>query len=356
MTTLTRRGFCGALAAGASGAGLFPQELFGQTAAVVPALGAGRPRPTPEQVTWQDMELGLFFHYDMPVFKPGWDHRQYESRPEPGIFNPKKLDTDQWMEAAKAMGAKYAVLTAKHGSGFMLWQSDLYPYGMKQSPYKNGKGDIVRDFVNSCRKHDIRPGLYAHMGCNGYLEADNPGLINRGAGGDPDKQARYARICEGMLEELWGNYGPLFEIWFDGGVMDHDKGGPNMLPILSKLQPKAIVFQEFGDEIRKRFGKSLAETNGQGRVVELALDKPVAIDRVIIMEQIAEGERIRKYAVEGLVGDEWKTLCNGQSIGHKRIECFAPTVVGRVRLRVTDAVAEPVIRKLAVYAAATPPA
>jgi len=151
---------------------------------------------------------------------------------EPGLFNPRKLNTDQWMEAAKAMGAKYAVLVAKHGSGFMCWQSDLYPYGMKESPYKNGQGDIVRDFVNSCRKYGIRPGIYAHMGCNGYLEVDNPGLVNRGKGGDPEKQARYARICEGMLTELWGNYGALSEIWFDGGVLDPGKGGPDMLPIL----------------------------------------------------------------------------------------------------------------------------
>jgi len=94
-------------------------------------------RPTPEQAVWQDLELGLFITYDLPVFKPGWDHRQYEQRPEPGLFNPRKLDTDRWMEAAKAMGAKYAVLVAKHGSGFLCWQSDLYPYGMKQSPYKS---------------------------------------------------------------------------------------------------------------------------------------------------------------------------------------------------------------------------
>ena len=81
--------------------------------------------------------------------------------------------------------------------------------GMKQSPYQNGQGDIVRDFVNSCRKYGIQPGIYAHMGCNGYLEVDNPGLVNRGKGGDPEKQARYAKICEGMLTELWGNYGEL---------------------------------------------------------------------------------------------------------------------------------------------------
>jgi alpha-L-fucosidase len=418
-------------------------------------------RPTPEQAEWQDLELGLFIHYDLPVFKPGWDHRQYESRPGPEIFDPKKLDPEQWMEAAKAIGAKYAVLVAKHGSGFMSWQSDLYPFGMKQSPYQNGQGDIVRDFVASCRKHGIKPGIYAHMGCNGYLEVDNPGLVNRGQGGDPAAQARYARICEGMLTELWGNYGELVEIWFDGGVLDPAQGGPDMLPILRRLQPKAIVFQgpaasirwignedgvapypcwatapegrdycgagtpdgprwlpgecdvpvrretwlwlpdtesklfnvtelmdkyyrsvghncnlllnanpdpsglipapdmarykEFGQEIRRRFGKSLAETSGRGSVVELALKDPLRIDHVITMENIIEGERVREYVVEGLTGGGWKELCKGESIGHKKIDRFKPVTVSRIRLRCVRSVAEPLIRKLAVYSVEPPP-
>jgi len=147
------------------------------------------PKPTPQQLARQDLELGLFIHYDINVFQPGWDHRQYATRPEASVFNPRELNTDQWMEAARAMGARYAVFTAKHGSGFMCWQSDLYPYGMKQSPYKDGKGDIVKGFVDSCRRYGIKPGIYAHMACNGYLEVDNPGLVNRGKGGDPEEQA-----------------------------------------------------------------------------------------------------------------------------------------------------------------------
>ena len=86
------------------------------------------PRPTAEQAQWQDYEIGVFYHYDMNAFKPGWDHRKYDDFPKPEIFNPTKLDTKQWMEVPKALGAKYAVLTATHGSGFMLWQSDAYPY------------------------------------------------------------------------------------------------------------------------------------------------------------------------------------------------------------------------------------
>jgi alpha-L-fucosidase len=108
-------------------------------------------------------------------------------------------------------------------------------------------------------------------------------------------------------------------------------------------------FKEFGDEIRRRFGKSLAETSGKGEVVELALKKPTVIDNLVIMEEIAKGERIRAYIVDGMTGGEWKQLCKGQSVGHKRIERFDPVEVTRVRLRCIEHIAEPLIRKLAVY-------
>ena len=66
----------------------------------------------------------MFFHFDIPIYKPGWDWRSWKDMPSPDMYNPRKLDTDQWMEAAQALGAKYAVLVAKHCSGFLQWQSD----------------------------------------------------------------------------------------------------------------------------------------------------------------------------------------------------------------------------------------
>jgi len=413
------------------------------------------PKPSKQQAQWQDMELGMFFHFDIPIYKPGWDWRSWRDGPTPDMYNPAKLDTDQWMEAAKAMGARYAVLVAKHCSGFLQWQSDLYPYGVKQSPWRNGKGDVVRDFVESCRKYGIKPGLYASVSANGYLEVDNPGLVNRGKGGDPAGQARYVKICEQMLTELWSRYGELFEIWFDGGAIAVEKGGPDLVSIYRKHQPGAIVFQgpvasirwignergvagypcwatvphrkdyhgpgdpdgrfwlpgecdvpvrnhewfwtpdaeqklypveqlmdmyyrsvgrncnlllnanpnpdglvpeadfqryvEFGREIRRRFDKPLAQTSGKGNVVELTLPQPAKINHVIVMEDIEQGERIREYHIEGLVGpDTWRTLAGGQSVGHKRIEQFESVEVAKVRLRTLKSAAEPLIRTLAV--------
>jgi len=108
--------------------------------------------------------------------------------------------------------------------------------------------------------------------------------------------------------------------------------------------------REFGKEIQQRFGKPLAETSGEGEVIELKLPRPSRIAHAVIMEDIAQGERIRQYVVEGLVsGGRWEKLGAGQSVGHKRIEQFPPVEVARVRLKVTAAKARPFIRSLTVY-------
>lgn len=203
----------------------------------------GLAKPTKQQLIWHEQELGMFFHFDIPVFKPGWNWRSWRDYPAPDMYNPAKLDTDQWMEAAKAMGAKYVVFVAKHCSGFLQWQSNLYNYGVKQSGWRGGKGDVVKDFVESARRYGLKPGLYASLSANGWLGVDNPGRVNHGHGGDDAAQKRYNDICENMVTELWTRYGELFEIWFDGGVMPPEMGGPTILPLLEKYQPQAIVFQ-----------------------------------------------------------------------------------------------------------------
>ena len=200
-------------------------------------------RPTAAQLEWQDLELGMFYHFDIPVYQPGWDWRSWRDLPPPEAYRPDALDTDQWLEAAIALGARYAVFVAKHCSGFLQWQSDLYPYGVRQSPWRGGRGDVVADFVESCHKVGIKPGVYASVTANAYLEVDNPGLVNGGRGGDAAAQDRYRATCEQMLEELWGRYGPLYEVWFDGGALPPSDGGPDLVPILQRLQPDAAVFQ-----------------------------------------------------------------------------------------------------------------
>jgi len=109
-------------------------------------------------------------------------------------------------------------------------------------------------------------------------------------------------------------------------------------------------YKEFGREIRRRFDNPVAETQGVGDTVELALKKPAAIDHVILMEDIAHGERVREYAIEGIVsGNKWEKLGDGLSVGHKRIQGFKPVEVARVRFRATKSVAAPIIRRLAAF-------
>ena len=121
------------------------------------------PKPTASQLAWQNAEMGVVFHYDLHVFD-GKVYGQGYNRINPiedyNIFNPTHLNTDQWIEAAKAAGAKFAILTATHETGFALWQSDVNPYCLKAVKWQDGKGDVVRDFVNSCRKYGIKPGIY----------------------------------------------------------------------------------------------------------------------------------------------------------------------------------------------------
>lgn len=196
--------------------------------------------PTPKQIEWADQELGVIFHFDMPTFVPNYNWRRFGTHPSPSVFNPTNLDTDQWLNAAKGMGAKYAILVAKHCSGFSLWPTKAHEYSIKNSPWKNGKGDIVGDFVKSCRKIGIKPGIYASTSANGYCYVDNPGKVQPGS---KITQREYNKIVETQLTELWSNYGKLFEIWFDGGVLSVQEGGADVSALLKKYQPDAIVFQ-----------------------------------------------------------------------------------------------------------------
>lgn len=457
MTSMTRRTFSGALAAGTVGASVYPGGLFGHMLAGAGG-GACLAKPTPQQLAWQDMELGLFIHFDMVTFTQQMKPR---TPADVNTYNPVKLNTDQWLEVAKSMGAKYAVFVAKHCTGFLSWQSDAYPYGVKQAAWRGGKGDVVRDFIASCKKYDIKPGLYASVSYNAWWGVENPGVIKWG----DRRQKDYNTSCEAMLTELWSNYGDLAEIWFDGGVLPVDKGGPDLFPILQRHQPGAVVFQSpapggirwignengvakypcwntvkklndsgagdpdgaiwnpgecdvplpghewfwkgqatlgnpdgelqqktlaklmdmyyrsvghncnlilnatpdttglipeaivphyanFGEEIRRRFGTPVAEAQGEGDTVELAFARPEAVDHVMIMEDVAQGERVRAYEVEGLVaGGAWQKLCDGVSIGHKRIQRFNRVEVAKIRFRATQAVAAPKIRRLAVFSA-----
>lgn len=210
----------------------------------VPVQPKTRPIPNARQLAWQEAEMGAVFHYDLHVFdnKP---YNQAENRIVPvddyQIFQPDQLDTDQWIRAARDAGFTFAILTATHETGFALFQSEVNPYSMKALNYQNGQGDIVRDFVNSCRKYGLKPGVYVGLRWNSFFGVHNFRVNGEGPFRD-NRQAYYNHMVEGMVRELCTQYGELFEIWFDGGADHPDNGAPDVLPIVQQYQPNCLFY------------------------------------------------------------------------------------------------------------------
>lgn len=216
------------------------------------------PLPTPAQLNWQNAELVAVFHYDLHVFD-GVKYNQAYNRITPmsdiNIFNPEQLDTDQWIRSVKALGAGIAILTATHETGFALYQSDVNPYCMKALKWKDGKGDIVRDFVNSCRKYDVQPGIYIGIRWNSFLGVYDFMMPKDGTKFQENRQVFYNKMCEGMTEELMSRYGDLAIVWYDGGGHGPELGGADILPIVEKYQ-KNIIFYHNSQRADIRWGGS----------------------------------------------------------------------------------------------------
>ncbi|MCS3556242.1 MULTISPECIES: alpha-L-fucosidase [unclassified Sphingobacterium] len=202
------------------------------------------PIPNAQQLAWQQAELGVVFHYDIHVFdnKP---YNQADNRITPisniHLFKPAHLDVEQWVISAKEAGAKFAIITATHETGFALYPSKANPYNTSALGWKNGKEDLVGDFIKACRKHDIKPGVYLGIRWNSYLGIHDFKAIGTGAV-QVKRQQDYNEMVEKMVTEICTWYGPLFEIWFDGGASSPDKGAPNVLPIVKKYQPNSLFY------------------------------------------------------------------------------------------------------------------
>lgn len=216
------------------------------------------PVPHQAQLVWQDAELAAIFHYDLHVFD-SVAYNQTLNRITPiqdvNIFNPSELDTDQWIRSVKAMGAKIAIITATHETGFAIYQSDANPYCMKVLKWRNGKGDIVRDFVRSCRKYGVLPGVYIGIRWNSFLGVHDFMMPKDGSQFQVNRQVFYNHMCEGMTKELMSRYGDLAIVWYDGGGHGPELGGPDILPIVEKYQ-KNIIFYHNSQRADIRWGGS----------------------------------------------------------------------------------------------------
>lgn len=202
------------------------------------------PLPSAPQISWQQAELGVLFSYDLHVF----DQQKYNqtiNRITPiadyTIFNPTKLNTDQWIKTAKAAGATFAILTVTHETGFALYQSDVNPYSLKAVKWKDGKGDIVQEFVNSCNKFGVKPAIYIGIRWNSFMGVHDF-IVQGNTAFSKNRQAYYNQYCEKMTTELVSRYGKFFFIWFDGGAHGPEQGGPDILPIVTQHQPDAIFY------------------------------------------------------------------------------------------------------------------
>jgi len=414
-------------------------------------------QPSPQQVAWQDMEIGVIFHFGTNTFL---DREWGDGTAEPSVFNPSTVDAEQWIQSVKAAGAKYVILVAKHHDGFCLWPSELTNYSVKSSPWRGGHGDLVRELAEAARKSGLKFGVYLSP-----WDRHDPRYA---------EPADYDKYYLGQLDELSSGYGELVEFWMDGaGSAGHSYDFDRIVQQLRMWQPNTLVFadvslykyadlrwvgnedgrvpyenwnvvdrtgylrwrpteadtplrklhwfwhpndeaslkslaelvedynqtvgrgaqlmlgiapdrngrvpdadvarlKQFGDAVQKLYSRNLVkEKHGQGAAIE-ALDgdpdtfwsaphgshnamievnfrEPVTFDCALTMEWLNDGQRVQKYAIEVLDGGNWRKVVEGQAIGHKKIDLFAPVTAQHVRLNLLSTSAGAHIREFELY-------
>ena len=207
-----------------------------------------QPLPNSNQVAWQKMEYYAFIHFNMNTFtNKEWGYGDEK----PIQFNPSQLDTGQWAKVIKQAGMKGIIITAKHHDGFALWPSKYTDHSVKNSLWRDGKGDLIDELSKSCKDYGLKLGIYI-----------SPWDRNHPDYGKPE----YVIYFRNQLRELLTQYGDIFEVWFDGAnggdgyygganeIRKVDKktyyDWPKTIQIVRDLQPKAVIFSDAGPDIR----------------------------------------------------------------------------------------------------------
>jgi alpha-L-fucosidase len=401
--------------------------------------------PTPGQIAWHEMEIEMFLHWSPST----WQGQEGDDHSTPlDTINPTQVDTDQWCQVAKSFGAKQVIFVAKHTGGFCWWQTETTDNSIKKTAYKGGKGDILAEVAQSCRKNGLKLGIYL-CPTDSQWGAGSGGRTN-----DPAKQETYDKILRQQWTEVLSKYGEISELWFDGSCI------VELGDIIKKYAPNAMIFQspqatlrwpgnedgkapyptwqtvklkdaltgvstgrhsdpdgdcwlpmemdtplldhkwfwapntdqmikscdtlmniyytsvgrgcvlvlnatpdttgripeshvnrykEFGQAIGRIYANKKGETSGTGRILEIHFDQPTSVNHIITMEDIKYGQIVRAYQVDGLINDQWQKLLDGISIGYKKIDVIETVQVKGLRLRITHAVDEPIIRSFAAY-------
>lgn len=206
------------------------------------------PVPEPKQVEWQQMETYAFIHFGLNTFN---DREWGYGDTDPKVFNPTNLDCEQWAQTLVKAGMKGVILTAKHHDGFCLWPFEGTEYSIKNSPWKNGKGNVVKELSEACKKYGLKFAVYL-----------SPWDRHQANYGTPE----YLPYFYAQLHDLLTNYGPVFEVWFDGAnggdgwyggakdIRTIDRKNyynyPRIYEMLDSIQPQAIIFSDGGPGCR----------------------------------------------------------------------------------------------------------
>ncbi|MGI6200284.1 MAG: alpha-L-fucosidase [Christensenellales bacterium] len=393
--------------------------------------------PTPAQVAWQDLEMGMFVHFGVTTFT---DQEWGDGRHGPEWFAPTALDPAQWVRVARRGGLRYLVLTAKHHDGFCLWPTKTTDYSVASAPVKT---DVVGAFVEACRRADMPCGLYLSP-----WDRHEPCYADKAAYDD-----FYCR----QLTELMTGYGPLVEVWFDGAGSDgraydwarimnivhtHQPGAmvfnmgeptirwvgnedglapypcPNVVADLSEVartgnltarhdlwvpaecdvpirpgrwfwhpgedhlvrtpdnlmhlyersvgrgaglllnlapddrglipQADADALAAFADNLRARLAHPLGETRGEGARFEINFPGERTVTDAVLMEDIAQGERVQAFHLEARRAGAWRTVYTGSLIGHKHL-CRLDLPADALALVIDRAEDTPRLRRVVAY-------
>ncbi len=420
-------------------------------------IEGGLPLPTEDQIRWHEAQIGVLICLSLNTY---YNQEWGDGKKSAEVFNPSRLDCNQWMEAAKAIGAKYAILVAKHHDGFCLWPTKTTTYSIANTPYKNGKGDIVREFVDACKKYGIKMGIY-----NSPWDRHEPCY--------PDEKAYDDFYCNQMEELMTWYDTDIFEFWFDGaGSAGRKYDWNRIMNLVKKYHPNAMIFNmgrptvrwvgnelgyandpnwnvvQIGDTIdqtqttdipsvglkindndgngnawlpaecdvplynhqwfwhtnsarkiypltrlkwiyEKSIGrganlligiapnregligdkelarlkelgrfieqyqdsKALIILSGDGPDLEFDFEKPISCNRILLMEDIRKGQRVKKYEVyfQSPTKHEWKRLSKGTSIGYKKIDSFKATTLHRIKIVVKEYLDLPSFSRIAFY-------
>ena len=225
--------------------------------------------PSKRQYEWQKLEITGFIHFGINTFNEvEWG----QSTTDITKFNPSQLNTKQWVTAFKNAGIKLIVLTTKHHDGFCLWQSKFTDYSIAHTPYKNGKGDIVKELSDACREAGIKFGVYL-----------SPWDMHEKSYGTPQYNIHFMN----QLTELLTNYGKIYEVWFDGACGEGPNGKKQIYgwqsyyKLIRKLQPDAVIAVS-GPDVRW-----VGTESGYGRLTEWSVLPAASTNQ----EEIAENSQ-----------------------------------------------------------------